>query len=181
MIEESDADDEVISNVGSNNSTDDLSEPDDEMETGSINDNFRNAFYFATRINFHTFLAEQVASVLLISLLLFRVSLSIHKKSKLQTTNYCYQKLPFRCFWVLSSLQQIYFLFVNITFLFNSITFFVYRHDNWKCFYGKMLGLFQHTETRQRNTRKLGYLHLCFKNSPSFQKTKKKTTQKLFV
>ena len=98
MIEESDADDEVISNVGSNNSTDDLSEPDDEMETGSINDNFRNAFYFATRINFHTFLAEQVASVLLISLLLFRVSLSIHKKSKLQTTNYCYQKLPFRCF-----------------------------------------------------------------------------------
>ena len=98
MIEESDADDEVISNVGSNNSTDDLSEPDDEMETGSINDNFRNAFYFATRINFHTFLAEQVASVLLISLLLFRVSLSMHKKSKLQTTNYCYQKLPFRCF-----------------------------------------------------------------------------------
>ena len=98
MIEESDADDEVISNVGSNKSTDDLSEPDDEMETGSINDNFRNAFYFATRINFHTFLAEQVASVLLISLLLFRVSLSIHKKSKLQTTNYCYQKLPFRCF-----------------------------------------------------------------------------------
>ena len=58
MIEESDADDEVISNVGSNNSTDDLSEPDDEMETGSINDNFRNAFYFATRINLHTFLAE---------------------------------------------------------------------------------------------------------------------------
>ena len=180
MIEESDTDDEVISNVGSNNSTDDLSEPDDEMETGSINDNFRNAFYFATRINFHTFLAEQVASVLLISLLLFRVSLSIHKKSKLQTTNYCYQKLPFRCFWVLSSLQQIYFLFVNITFLFNSITFFVYRHDNWKCFYGKMLGLFQPTKTRGRNTRKLGCLHLCFKNSPYFQKTKK-TTQKLFV
>ena len=58
MIEESDADDEVISNVGSNNSTDDLSELDDEMETGSINDNFRNAFYFATRINLHTFLAE---------------------------------------------------------------------------------------------------------------------------
>ena len=67
MIEESDADDEVISNVGSNNSTDDLSELDDEMETGSINDNFRNAFYFATRIDLHTFLAEQVASVLLMS------------------------------------------------------------------------------------------------------------------
>ena len=67
MIEESDDDDEVISNVGGNNSTDNLSEPDDEMETGSINDNFRNAFYFAARINLHTFLAEQVASVLLMS------------------------------------------------------------------------------------------------------------------
>ena len=67
MVEESDEDDEVISNVGSNNSTDNLSELDDEMETGSINDNFRNAFYFAARINLHTFLAEQVASVLLMS------------------------------------------------------------------------------------------------------------------
>ena len=67
LIEESNDYDEVISNVGGNNSTDDLSEPDDEMETGSINDNFRNAFYFAARINLHTFLAEQVASVLLIS------------------------------------------------------------------------------------------------------------------
>ena len=67
MIEESDDNDEVISNVGGNNSTDNLSEPDDEMETGSINDNFRNAFYFATRIDLHTFLAEQVASVLLMS------------------------------------------------------------------------------------------------------------------
>ena len=67
MVEESDEDDEVISNVGSNNSTDNLSELDDEMETGSINDNFRNAFYLATRINLHTFLAEQVASVLSMS------------------------------------------------------------------------------------------------------------------
>ena len=58
LIEESDDDDEVISNVQGNNSTDDLSEPDDEMEPGSINDNFRNAFYFAARINLHTFLAE---------------------------------------------------------------------------------------------------------------------------
>ena len=57
----------ITSNVGGNNSTDDLSEPDDEMETGSINDNFRNAFYFAASINLHTFLAEQVASVLLMS------------------------------------------------------------------------------------------------------------------
>ena len=48
----------ISSNVGGNNSTDDLSEPDDEMETGSINDNFRNAFYFAASINLHTFLAE---------------------------------------------------------------------------------------------------------------------------
>ena len=67
VAEESDDNDEVISNVGGNNSIDDLSEPDDEMETGSINDNFRNAFYFAASINLHTFLAEQVASVLLMS------------------------------------------------------------------------------------------------------------------
>ena len=67
MIEESDDNDEVISNVVGNSSTDDLSEPDDEIETGSITDNFRNAFYFAARINLHTFLAEQVASVLLMS------------------------------------------------------------------------------------------------------------------
>ena len=66
MIEESD-DDEVISNIRGNNYTEDLSEPDDEMETGSINDNFRNAFYFATRINLHTFLTEQVASILIMS------------------------------------------------------------------------------------------------------------------
>ena len=66
MIEESD-DDEVISNIRGNNYTEDLSEPDDEMETGSINDNFRNAFYFAASINLHTFLAEQVAFVLLMS------------------------------------------------------------------------------------------------------------------
>ena len=92
LIEESD-DDEVISNIRGNNFTDSLSEPDDEMETGSINDNFRNAFYFVT--NLHTFLVEQVASVLLMS---FGVPPSIHKKSKLQTTNYCCQKLPFRCF-----------------------------------------------------------------------------------
>ena len=65
LIEESD--DEVISNIRGNNYTEDLSEPDDEMETGSINDNFRNAFYFAASINLHTFLAEQVASVLLMS------------------------------------------------------------------------------------------------------------------
>ena len=67
LIEESDDDDKVMSNVRSNNFTDNLSEPDDEMETGSINDNFRNAFYFAARINLHTFLAEQVASVLSMS------------------------------------------------------------------------------------------------------------------
>ena len=161
LIEESDDDDEVISYTGDNNSTDNLSELDDEMKTGSINDNFRNAFYFATKINLHTFL-------------LFGVSPSIHKKCKLQTTNYCCQKLPFRCFSVLSSLQGIYFLFMNNTFLFNSVTFFVCRQDNWKWFYGKMLALFQPTKTRGRNTRKVGYLHLRFKNSPYFQKTKNK-------
>ena len=58
LIEESADNDEVISNNRGNNSTDDLSEPDDEMETRSINDNFRNAFYFAARINLNTFLAE---------------------------------------------------------------------------------------------------------------------------
>ena len=67
LVEEPDDDDEVITNAGGNNSTDNLSEPDDEIENGSINDNFRNAFYFAARINFHTFLAEQVASVLSMS------------------------------------------------------------------------------------------------------------------
>ena len=70
LLAESDDDDAVISNIEGNNSTDDLSlsELDDEMETGSINGNFSNAFYFAARIiNLHTFLAEQVASVLLMS------------------------------------------------------------------------------------------------------------------
>ena len=67
LIEDSDDDDELISNVGGNNSIDDLSEQADEMETGSNNDNFRNAFYFAARINLHTFLAEQVVSVLSMS------------------------------------------------------------------------------------------------------------------
>ena len=67
VAEESDDNDEVISNFGGNNPIDNLSEPDDEMETGSINDNFRNAFYFAARINLHTFLVEQVASVLSMS------------------------------------------------------------------------------------------------------------------
>ena len=67
LTEVSDDDDEVISYVGDNNSTDNLSELDDEMETGSINDNFRNVFYFAARINLHTFLVEQVASLLSMS------------------------------------------------------------------------------------------------------------------
>ena len=67
MIEESDDNDEVISNVRGNDSTDNLSEPDDEMETESIHGNFRNAFYFDTRINLDTFLVEQVTSVLLMS------------------------------------------------------------------------------------------------------------------
>ena len=67
LMEVSDDDGEVLSNVGGNNSTDNLSEPDNEIEAGSINVNFRNAFYFASRINLHTFLAEQVASALLMS------------------------------------------------------------------------------------------------------------------
>ena len=67
LIKESDDDDAIISNVGGNNSTDNLSELDDEIETGIINDNISNAFYFAARINLHTFLVEQVASVLSMS------------------------------------------------------------------------------------------------------------------
>ena len=98
LIEQSDDDVEVISNVGGNNFNDDSSEPDDEMETGSINDNFKNVFYFLARINLHTFLAEQVATVLLMSQLFFRASPSIRKKSKLQTKSYCCQTLPFRRF-----------------------------------------------------------------------------------
>ena len=121
LIEESGSNDEVISNVRGNNSTGDWSELDDEMETGSINDNFRNAFYFVARINLPYFsigtscfwFINELATFR--SLLEFRI-LSIHKKSKLQTTNYYCQKLPFRCFWVLSSLQWIYFSFINITF-----------------------------------------------------------------
>ena len=37
----------------------------------------------------------------------------------------------------------------------------------------KVLGLFQPIEIRGRNTRKLGCLHLQFKNFPYFQKQKK--------
>ena len=64
MIGESDDDVDVINNVGDNNFNEDSSELDDEMVTGSINDNFNNVFYFPARINLHIFLAEQVASVL---------------------------------------------------------------------------------------------------------------------
>ena len=67
MIEESDDDVEVISNIGGNNFNDNSSEAHNKTETGSINDNFKNVFYFPARINLHTFLAEQVASVLSIS------------------------------------------------------------------------------------------------------------------
>ena len=67
LIDESDEVDAVISNVGGNNSTDDLLEPDHEIESGSINDNSSNAFHFAASINLHTFLAEQVVSILSMS------------------------------------------------------------------------------------------------------------------
>ena len=42
MIEDSVDNYKVIGNIGRNNSTDNSSKPDDEMETGSINDNFKN-------------------------------------------------------------------------------------------------------------------------------------------
>ena len=67
MLEESDDNDAVISNIGGNNYTGNLSEPDDEMETGSINNNYRCAFYFAARIILHTFLVEWAASALSMS------------------------------------------------------------------------------------------------------------------
>ena len=54
LIEESDDDIEVISNVRSNNFNGNSSELDGEMETGSINDNFKKVFYFLARINLHT-------------------------------------------------------------------------------------------------------------------------------
>ena len=60
LKEELDDNDAVISKVGA------IIPLDDEMETVSIN-NFRDAFYFVTRINLHTFLVEQVASVLSMS------------------------------------------------------------------------------------------------------------------
>ena len=46
LIEESDDDVKVISNVGNNNFNDDSSEPDVDMETGSINYNFKMFFIF---------------------------------------------------------------------------------------------------------------------------------------
>ena len=54
LIEESDDDDSVISNFEGNNSTDYLSELDDEMETGSINDNFRNVFHSASSLSYYS-------------------------------------------------------------------------------------------------------------------------------
>ena len=65
-MEKSD-DDEVISNLKENNSTDNSSEPDDEMVTGTINGNFKDVFYCPARINLHTFLGTQVVSVLSMS------------------------------------------------------------------------------------------------------------------
>ena len=46
LIEESDDDVKVISNVGNNNFNDDSSELDVDMETGSINYNFKMFFIF---------------------------------------------------------------------------------------------------------------------------------------
>lgn len=51
--------------VQDTNSTDGSSEPKDEMEMGSINGNFKTVFDCPARINFHTFLVEQVVSYLL--------------------------------------------------------------------------------------------------------------------
>ena len=63
LIEKSD-DEEVISNLEDNNPTDNSSEPNNEMMTGSINGNFNNVFYCPDRIYLHTFLVTQVVPVL---------------------------------------------------------------------------------------------------------------------
>ena len=39
-------DDELLSDTEANNSADDSSEPKDGMKTGSINGNFKTAFYY---------------------------------------------------------------------------------------------------------------------------------------
>ena len=52
----------MTADVQDTNSTDGSSEPKDEMETGSINGNFKTVFDCPARINFHTFLVEQVLS-----------------------------------------------------------------------------------------------------------------------
>ena len=75
--------------------------------------------------------------------------------------------------------EEIFFIFYFYIF-YSLILHFCLQTWQLKMLLWKMLGPFQPTEIRGRNTRKLGYLHLRFKNSPYIQKTKK-TTQKLFV
>ena len=50
MIEDSDDNYKVIGNIGDNNSTDNSSKSDDEMETGSINDNCKNVFIVPVKL-----------------------------------------------------------------------------------------------------------------------------------
>ena len=115
------------------------------------------------------------------SLLLFGVSPSIHKKSKLQTTNYCCQKLPFRCFWVLSSLQQIYFLFINITFLFNSITFFCLLTWQLKMFLWKNDGTISTHRNQRKKYQEVGLLPFTIQRFRIFSKNKKNYTEIICV
>ena len=56
-------DDELLSDTEANNSADDSSEPKDGMKTGSINGNFKTAFYYPAWINLQISLAEQVPSL----------------------------------------------------------------------------------------------------------------------
>ena len=63
MIEDSDDKDELIWDIEDNSLVDKSSEPENEMETGSISSNFKAACYCLAWINLHASLPEQVACV----------------------------------------------------------------------------------------------------------------------
>ena len=63
MIEDSDGKDDLIWDIEDNSLVDNSSEPENEMETGSISGNFKAACYCPAWINLHASLPEQVACV----------------------------------------------------------------------------------------------------------------------
>ena len=66
MIEDSDDNDELICDMEDNSLVDNSSEPENEMENGSLSGNFKAACYCSAWINLHASLPEQVACVFLI-------------------------------------------------------------------------------------------------------------------